>query len=106
MGGLVWSGPSPARLYAGEATVDDGAAHGRNVRIDPGLDVVHHNLLVDVVQEVVEVPVVELQRLVARAGRLVEPLAAARLRRPVGRAVEDEHRQRDQRKDRKSTRLN
>jgi len=44
------------------------------------------------------VPLVQLQRLVLRAGRVVEQLAAARFGRFVGTAVEDEHGQRHERK--------
>jgi hypothetical protein len=35
-----------------------------NVRINPRLDVGHHSLLADVVEEVVVVPLVQLERLV------------------------------------------
>ena len=41
---------------------------GREVVVDPGLDVGHHALLADVVEQVVVVALVELQRLVVRAG--------------------------------------
>src|SRR5215831_13499937 len=39
--------------------------------VDPGLDVRHDDFLVDVVQKIVVVALVELQRLVLRAGHVV-----------------------------------
>ena len=49
--------------------------------------------LADVVEQIVVVPFVELQRLILGAGVVVELLAAARFRRLVDGAVHDEHRQ-------------
>ena len=62
---------------------------------EPLRDVGHHPLLVEIVEQVVEVPVVQLQRLVLRAGSVVEQLAAASLARFVGGAVKDQQRQGD-----------
>src|SRR5262245_53874490 len=67
----------------------------RQVRVDPGLDVRHDLLLADVGQQIMKVPLVQLQRLVLRAGLLVELPAAARLRHLVRGAVQDEERQGD-----------
>src|SRR5579859_2297401 len=62
---------------------------------EPLGDVGHHALLADVAQQVVEVAVVQPERLVRRAGLVEEELAAMRLRRPVGLAVQDQNGQGD-----------
>jgi len=61
------------------------------------LDVGHHDFLVEVIEQVVKVTRIELERLVGRAGHVVKVLAAARLGGLVERAVQDEHGQGDQR---------
>ena len=61
----------------------------RQARLDPAEDVGEHGLLADVVEQVVEMPVVELQRLVRGAGLLEEILAPLADRRLVGGAVQD-----------------
>src|SRR5215471_4682313 len=58
--------------------------------VDPRLDVRRDGLLADVIQEIVEVALVELQRLVLRTGQVVEALASRRPRCLVGGAVEDQ----------------
>jgi hypothetical protein len=68
----------------------------RDALVDPTYDVRHHGLLADVVEEVVVVLLVELQRFVLGADRVVEELAALAHRRLVVRAVHDQHRQRDE----------
>src|SRR5260370_541303 len=70
----------------------------RKPRANPVENVAHDALLADVVERVVVVAVVELQRLVARAGRVEEELAAARLRGLVARAVDDQKQPLDERK--------
>lgn len=63
--------------------------------IEPALDVGHHYFLVDVVEEVVKVTFVELERFVGRAGLFIKVLAAAWFGRFVKRTVQDEDRQGD-----------
>src|SRR6267378_922409 len=50
---------------------------------NPGLDVRHHDVLVDVVEQIVKVAVVQLEGCVVRTGQVVEALAPARLRRLI-----------------------
>src|ERR1700730_16615014 len=70
-------------------------SRGWKTRAEPAFDVVHDRLLPNVVEQIVKVAVVELQGLVRRAGGIKEDLAAARFSRPVARAVQNQHRQRD-----------
>src|SRR5262245_29226955 len=74
------------------------AASRRQVFVDPGRDVRQHALLADVIEQIVEVTLIELERLVFGSGRFVEELAALADRRIVHGPVHDQHRQRDERK--------
>src|SRR5258708_33077913 len=74
-----------------------GFLASRNAPIDPMLNVCDDALPSQVVEQIVKVTLVELESLVGRAGHVVEPLAAARLRCLVERAVQDEHWKRDER---------
>ena len=65
------------------------------MRIEPLLDICDHDFFVDIVEKVVDVPLVQLQGLIGRPGLLVEVLAAARLGGLVGGAMEDEQGQSD-----------
>src|SRR6266567_2965447 len=49
---------------------------GRNARSDPRIDVRNDDVLVEIVEQVVDVAVVQLQRLIGRSGGVVEELAA------------------------------
>src|SRR3569623_384150 len=62
---------------------------------NPAPDVGEDSLLADVVEHVVEVALIELQRFVGAAGMIEEELAAARLGRLVLGAMQDEHRHGD-----------
>jgi hypothetical protein len=66
-------------------------SRGGNALIDPLLDVRQNDVLVDIVEQVVKVALVELERLVGRAGHLVKALATARLGGLVERAMPDKH---------------
>ena len=61
-----------------------------NMCREPAPDVVHDRFLADVIQRIVEVALVQLQRLVLRTGVRIELLAALRPRDRVLRAVDDE----------------
>ena len=69
----------------------------RHVLVDPGEDVGHHHLAVEVAEQVVEVAVVELEGLVLGAGLVEEELAAVGAGRLVGGAVQDQERQLEER---------
>src|SRR5262252_7204652 len=90
---------APWRILTGYVTAASrsGAALVRESSSEPGLDVRHDLLLAEIVEQVVVVPVVELERLVLGAGLVVEALAAGRLRRLVRRAVKDQHREFEER---------
>jgi hypothetical protein len=66
------------------------------VRIDPTLDVRQNDFFIDIVEQVVKVPLIEFQCLVGRASQVVKPLATTRLGGLVERAMQDEHRKGDQ----------
>src|SRR5262245_6434528 len=89
---------SPVLVRGRTCRTSEASLCRRNPRIDPLLDVRQNNFLVDVVEQIVEVPLVELQRLVGRASHVVEALAAAGLGRLVERAMQDKHGEGDQAK--------
>ncbi len=62
------------------------------------MDVLHDHALVDVIEEVVKIPLVELQRFVDGADPVVKVLAAGRLRILVEGAVQDQDWQSNRRK--------
>ena len=66
-----------------------------NMRVDPLLNVGHHDFFVDIVEQIVVMALVELQRLVGCAGLVVEFLTSAGLGDLVLGAMEDEHGDRD-----------
>ena len=70
---------------------------GRHPSFDPTDDVGEHRLAAGVVEQVVIVPLVQLERLVLRCRRVEELLTPTRFRRLIGRAVQDQYGQRDQR---------
>src|SRR5215468_9551300 len=98
---FVMARPIPLLAPVTTATLSSSwsstSGSAREVRVQPGLDVCHHLLLVEVVEQVVIVALVELEGLVLRARFLVKVLAAARLGGLVFRAMQDQHRQGDAR---------
>src|SRR5882762_1466958 len=64
-------------------------------RVDPRGDVGHHRVITEVVEEVVKMPVIQLQGLVRRTGAVVEKLAPARFGGFVFCPMKNEQRQSD-----------
>lgn len=71
--------------------LDDSAA--RETLVNPRPDVRHDVVLAEIVEQIVEVPLVKFQGLVLRSSRLMKELAPARHRCLVSGAVHYEHRQ-------------
>jgi trehalose utilization protein len=68
-----------------------------DARLYPLHEVGHNDLSVEIAKQIVDVPIVKLQRLVERAGAVVEHPTAFWLRRLAGAAVKNKQRQRDER---------
>src|SRR5258707_5986405 len=80
------------------APTSRSGSHRAQPRVDPAFDVRHHHFLPDIVEQIVIIPLVELECLVGRTGGIEEKLAATWFRRLVRGAVENEQRQCDTRK--------